>query len=205
VRAFSLLLVLLGLTTDVAFAEPKTLDAQVAVLLEAGVESAVPRDALLALGPEVPAALMRIWHGTEHKRHVRLRALSALSGIDEPAVRRFFATLLRGYAKTARPDPDPLHPSRSSLALRRVIEATTTLKLTGLEPELSFALGHRDSAVRRAAVLGLIRLDTRKARAALDRHAQLETASAVKALLRDRPAARAALPPIGPKSAPPPR
>ncbi len=204
-RAFSLLLVLLGLTTSVAFAEPETLDAQVSALLEAGVESAVPRDALLALGPEVPAALMRIWHSTEHKRHVRLRALGALSRIDEPPVRRFVATLLRASAKTARLDPDPLHPSRSSLALRRVIEAATMLKLAGLEPELSFALGHRDSAVRRAAVLGLIRLDTRKAREALDRHAHLESASTVKAALRDRPAARAALPPIGPGSAPPPR
>ena len=130
------------------------LEDRVIALLEAGADTPVPKARYLALGEEAETALIACYQNTALPRYVRLRALSVLGAFPGERSRNFFLSLLESYRKQrGRGANDLLHPSRSSLVVRRALRA-----LIAQHAQVSFeharaCIGHADAKVRRTAVL----------------------------------------------------
>jgi len=189
-----------------AAAEPSEVEQSARSMLAAGVEETVSPAALAQLGPELPSALLAIFTRPSEARHVRLRALSMLAHVDQAQVTELFVRLLReGMAPRPATNSDALHPARSSLVLRRAIEALAGRSVPDLTVELVHALEHRDPWVRRAAVLMLAQKPNIEAVKALETQLGRETSALVLKVLTDRSARPIVPRSIVPESAPPPR
>ncbi len=191
-------------------AEEPAVEARARELLASGVEQSVTPQMLAKLGPALPDALLAIFERPSEARYVRLRALGLLAHYQQTRVMQLFARLLHDGLEAAPVDvADPLHPSRSTLVVRRAIAGLSTetaaRHVARIELDLTRALQHRDAQVRRAAVLALQRFDRKTAREALALQRTRETSPLVLKVLTDRSARSPSPLPSAPKSATPPR
>ncbi|MDB4991289.1 MAG: hypothetical protein JWN04_6467 [Myxococcaceae bacterium] len=143
-----------GAALGQARADDVELTARVEALLAAGVEPGAAHATVAALGAEGARALERVFEHQAAPRYVRLRALSVLASFESSEVARYFEALIEA-AQTPTASLDELHPARSSLVLRRALEALRPLAgLLDREPALEAVtrcLTNRDPHVRRAA------------------------------------------------------
>lgn len=187
-RGFSAAVLLsLMVWTGLARAQPANdVESRARELLSLGVEESVSVQSLAALGPELTPALLTIFARTSEARHVRLRALSMLSHFDDARITALLVRLVHEGVAQGPSTSDPLHPSRSSLVLRKAIEGITLRKVPALSGDLSRALEHGDAQVRRAAVLALREIANEKVERTLSLQLTRETSPLVLAVLRDR-------------------
>lgn len=199
----------LSLGLAVGRAQSDDLESRVRVYLASGVEQSVTPQTLARLGPALPDALLAIFERTSEPRYVRLRALSMLAQLQHSRVKQLFVRLLHeGVQPVPTQASDALHPSRSALVLRRVIESVSgdaDHKLAPLEADLTRALQHHNAQVRRAAVQALQQLTGARVRQTLAAQLARETSPLVRRALTDRSVRSQAPRPIVPKSATPPR
>lgn len=129
--------------------------------LRSGVESsALPA----GLGEDSANALIAIFEDESEPRHVRLRALFALTEIEGASARDFFSRLL-SRDKAAGAARDPLDPRRSLVVLRRALEGLAhAAPDDGSVTLIAPFVAHRDGRIRAAAARALVHVGSPKAR-----------------------------------------
>lgn len=165
--------------------------AEVAHLLGAGIDTPLPPARYLRLGQGTVAALIACYRDPSLPRPVRLRALSVLARFPPEAARSFFVDLLHSYRKgRSVTSADELHPSRSSIVVRRALKALAEAETAGrVEPAPTEAvrpcLAHADPKVRRAAVRLLGHTKTREAHVLLQKHRKRDRSPLVQRAMED--------------------
>lgn len=186
-------------------AETSPTEPEVRAMLGAGVEQAPFLARLEAPGESLSQTLIDLFSATEEAHYVRLRALSVLGRRSDAVAARFLLKLLHESGSGRPNGPDALHPSRSSLVLRRAIDGLAPRKLADAEADLTLCLRHHDAGVRGAAVIALLGYGRPSTERSLTLHLAHETSARVRLLITDRSALPRAPRSNAPRSAPPPR
>jgi len=159
------------------------LTIQVESWLAAGIEASGAHDKILALGDRGERALVSVFEREAAPRYVRLRALSELGSFGTEASAVYLLSLVH-RARTPDGSLGDLHPSRSSLALRRALEGLveTARLLSERQPldDVSWCLSHPDAHVRRVASDVLATLDDSASQQALQKHLPSERSRMVR-------------------------
>jgi hypothetical protein len=138
-------------------APPSEEEQRVEALLGAGIETSTPVSAYAALGESGTRALIAIFERETAPRHVRLRALSALAGLENDTATDYLATLLEARDERQLSRLGSLHPKRSASVLRRTLRGLERRHKRVATTDVMPYLTHRDAAVRLAAVRLLAR------------------------------------------------
>ncbi len=183
-------------------------------LLAQGVERPLPASHFEALGEPGVRALIATFEDEEAPRHVRLRALSVLGALPQPSAHSYLLALAQ-QSQAGKTSPQTkarlgaLHPARSTVTLRRLLEALARKASSENTLVAQEHLGHPDAQVRKQAVRLLAQDPSESATRVLYERVEKESSSAVRkelmGALKDRSAPRAAPPQSAPKSDSPPR
>jgi len=142
-----------------AMADPPPRETVVAML--STIEEGPGADAWRRLGPETLGVLVDLYGDGAQPRFVRRRAVAAAAYFPGPAAKTFLLAVARA-------------PGQHDLTARTAILALGRAFGHRVVPELAGFLSHADPDVREGAVIALVRVNTPRARAALDAHRTAE-------------------------------
>ena len=185
----------------------------VEALLGLGIETATPVSTYAALGEPGTRALIAIFERDTAPRHIRLRALGALSALETPTALDYLASLLVEAGGSASEQKmqrlGNLHPQRSTTVLRRTLRGLERHPARVPAADVMPYLAHRDAAVRLSAVRLLAQKPDREVTQALHAQRDRERSGAVRqaltSALKDRSAPPAAPRQDAPESGSQPR
>lgn len=201
---------LFGASSSHAQAPQKSVEErQVEALLALGVETSTPVSAYAALGEPGTRALIAIFEREAAPRHIRLRALSALSALDDEIAAKYLVSLLEARDEKRMQALGSLHPKRSTSVLRRTLRGLERSHARVAATDVMPYLTHRDASVRLAAVRLLARKSDSAVTSALqtqrDRERSRQVLEALGVALKDRSAPLATPPQAVPRSGSRPR